>query len=48
MEIKFYGDKLAEPINMISNRILDDIPPQMKILNNGYPNSNALLEFSLK
>ena len=30
---------------MISERISDDIPPQIEILNNGYPNSNALLLF---
>ena len=33
---------------MISERISDDIPPQIKILNNGYPHSNALLQFELK
>ena len=33
---------------MISERISDDIPPQMKILKYGYPHSNALLKFPFK
>ena len=33
---------------MISERISDDIPPQMKILNIVIPNSNALFTFSFK
>ena len=33
---------------MISEPISDDIPPQIKILNNGYPHSNALLQFLLE
>ena len=33
---------------MISNRISDDTPPQMKILKYGYSHPNALLQTSLK
>ena len=33
---------------MISERIFDDIPPQMKIFEYGYPHSNAFLQFRLK
>ena len=36
-EIYFYGGALAEPYNMISDRIYDDIPSQMKILNIAIP-----------
>ena len=32
-EITFYGSALGSPSNLISDRISDDIPPQMKILN---------------
>ena len=32
-EILFYGDGSAEPQNIISERVSDDIPPQMRILN---------------
>ena len=32
-EVGFYGDALAEQKNIISERISDDIPPQMKFLN---------------
>ena len=33
---------------MISERISDDKPPQMKIIEHGYPHSNALLQFRFK
>ena len=33
---------------MISERISDDIPPQMKILNMVIPHSNAILQFCFK
>ena len=33
---------------MISERISDDIAPQMKILNFGYPHSNAPITFPLQ
>ena len=33
---------------MISERISDNIPPQMKIFIYGYRHSNALLQFHLK
>ena len=33
LEIYFYGDAGAEPLNIISERISSDIPPQMIILN---------------
>ena len=33
---------------MISDRISDDIPPQMKMLKYGYHHSNVLLQFCLK
>ena len=33
---------------MISERISDDMPPQIKILNFGYPHSNALLQFCIE
>ena len=33
---------------MISERISDDIPPQMKNFEYGYPHSKALLQFELK
>ena len=33
---------------MISDRISDDIPPHMKILNTVNPYSNAFLQFRLK
>ena len=33
---------------MISERISDNIPPQMKNFEYGYPHSNALLQFRLK
>ena len=36
-EIQFYGDSRAERYNMISERISDDIPPQMKNLNTVIP-----------
>ena len=32
-EISFYGDASAEPLNVISDGITDDIPPQMNSLN---------------
>ena len=32
-ETEFYGDAQAEPSNVISQRISDYIPPQMKLLN---------------
>ena len=34
LEISFYDDASAEPQNRISDRIYDDIPLQMKKLNN--------------
>lgn len=36
-EILFYGNMSAELLNMISNCIYDDIPPQIKILNIVFP-----------
>ena len=33
---------------MISDRISDDIPPQMKFFEYGYHHSNALTQFPLK
>ena len=33
---------------MISERISDDIPPQMKIFEYGYPHSNAILQSLFK
>ena len=33
---------------MISERILDDIPPQIFFFEYGYPHSNALLNFPFK
>ena len=32
-EIYFYGDAQVEPLNVISKRVSDDIPPLMKVLN---------------
>ena len=29
----FYGNASVEPYNIISDRIYDDVPPQIKILN---------------
>ena len=36
-EIKFYRDTRAESLNVISDRISDNIPPQLKILNMVFP-----------
>ena len=33
----FYGDASTEPLNVISERISDDLHPQMKILNMAIP-----------
>ena len=33
LEILFYGDATAELYTRISDRIFDDVPPQMKLLN---------------
>ena len=33
-------------VNMISQRIYDEIPSQMKIFEQGYPNSSVLLNFN--
>ena len=33
LEITFYVSAHASPLNLISDHISDDIPPQMKILN---------------
>ena len=35
--ILFYYDASAEPYNMISDRIDDDLPPKVKILNTVIP-----------
>ena len=45
-EILFYGDALAEPLNIISERISDDIPPQMINLNMAIPILMYFLSFT--
>ena len=42
----FYGNASAEPINIISDRIYDDVPPKMSHNGNfeyGYPFFNVFL-----
>ena len=43
-----YGDASAAPLNVISERIFDNIPPQIKIFEYGYPKSNVLASFLIK